>query len=131
MLMSDITKQQAVQMTNNKLQSTIDNLNSQDLQPQIHNPQSAIRNPDIAISVRNLSKKYQLYETPKHRLKEALHPFKKIFQTACIIMTGFFRNIWNIKKIIFNVCTGNILYIGIIKIFLGNLDMSLFFLKAL
>ncbi len=32
---------------------------------------------DIAISVRNLSKQYRLYHTPKHRLMEALHPFRK------------------------------------------------------
>lgn len=32
---------------------------------------------DIAISVKNVSKKYHLYDTPKHRLMEALHPFRK------------------------------------------------------
>lgn len=32
---------------------------------------------DVAISVQNVSKKYRLYDTPKHRLKEALHPFRK------------------------------------------------------
>jgi ABC-type polysaccharide/polyol phosphate transport system ATPase subunit len=31
----------------------------------------------IAISVINLSKKYLLYDTPQHRLKEALHPLRK------------------------------------------------------
>jgi lipopolysaccharide transport system ATP-binding protein len=34
-------------------------------------------NEDIAISLTNLSKKYLLYDSPKHRLKEALHPFRK------------------------------------------------------
>jgi len=34
---------------------------------------------DIAISVANLCKKYRLYDTPQHRLKEALHPFRKKF----------------------------------------------------
>lgn len=34
-------------------------------------------NTDVAISVANLSKKYRLYDSPKHRLKEALHPFRK------------------------------------------------------
>lgn len=96
MLMSDITKQQAVQMTNNKLQSTIDNQNSQDLQPQIHNPQSVINNPNIAISVNNLSKKYQLYETPKHRLKEAMHPFKKKYH----------REFWAVRDVSFEARHG-------------------------
>ena len=32
---------------------------------------------DIAISISNLSKKYLLYDSPKHRLKEALHPLRK------------------------------------------------------
>jgi ABC-type polysaccharide/polyol phosphate transport system ATPase subunit len=94
--MSDITKQQAVQMTNNKPQSTIDNQNSQDLQSQIRNPQSPILNPDIAISVRSLSKKYQLYETPKHRLKEALHPFKKKYH----------REFWAVRDVSFEVGRG-------------------------
>lgn len=32
---------------------------------------------DIVILVRNLSKKYLLYDSPRHRLKEALHPLRK------------------------------------------------------
>lgn len=32
---------------------------------------------DTAISITNLSKKYFLYDSPKHRLKEALHPLRK------------------------------------------------------
>jgi teichoic acid transport system ATP-binding protein len=32
---------------------------------------------DIAISVKNLTKVYHLYDKPQDRLKEALHPFKK------------------------------------------------------
>ncbi|MFQ5964315.1 MAG: ABC transporter ATP-binding protein [Candidatus Scalinduaceae bacterium] len=82
--MSDITKQQAVQMTSNNPKS------------QTPNPQSAIRNPDIAISVRNLSKKYQLYETPKHRLKEALHPFKKKYH----------REFWAVRNVSFEAMQG-------------------------
>jgi hypothetical protein len=27
---------------------------------------------DVALSVKNLSKKYKLYDSPQHRLKEAL-----------------------------------------------------------
>lgn len=33
--------------------------------------------PDIAISIQNISKYYKLYNNPKDRLKEALHPFGK------------------------------------------------------
>jgi len=43
---------------------------------------------DIATSVRNLSKKYRLYDNPKHRLKEALHQkyphgFQVLNDTSC------------------------------------------------
>lgn len=34
---------------------------------------------EIAISVCNLNKKYLLYDTTQHRLREALHPFRKKF----------------------------------------------------
>ncbi|MBE0436641.1 MAG: ABC transporter ATP-binding protein [Methylomicrobium sp.] len=34
---------------------------------------------NIAISVRNLTKTYRLYNQPIDRLKEALHPFKKLY----------------------------------------------------
>ena len=34
-------------------------------------------NNEIAIEVENLTKKYNLYNSPKDRLKEALHPFRK------------------------------------------------------
>ena len=93
--MSDITKQQTVQMTSNKPQSTVNNQNSQD-------PQPVISNPNIAISVKNLSKKYQLYETPKHRLKEALHPFRKKYH----------HDFWAVKNISFEARRGET--IGII-----------------
>jgi ABC-type polysaccharide/polyol phosphate transport system ATPase subunit len=32
---------------------------------------------DVIISVKNLSKSFKLYQSPKHRLLEALHPFRK------------------------------------------------------
>jgi len=31
----------------------------------------------IAISIRNVSKKFRLFSSPKKRLLEALHPFRK------------------------------------------------------
>ena len=34
---------------------------------------------DIAISVKNLTKIYHLYDKPQDRLKEALNPFKKSY----------------------------------------------------
>ncbi|MDA8240175.1 MAG: ABC transporter ATP-binding protein [Nitrospiraceae bacterium] len=46
-------------------------------QPPVPDPQSQIPSPDIAISVKNLSKRYHLYDNPKHRLKEALNPLGK------------------------------------------------------
>jgi len=45
---------------------------------------------DIAISVKKLSKKYHLYATPQHRLKEALHPFRKKYH----------RDFWALKDIV-------------------------------
>jgi lipopolysaccharide transport system ATP-binding protein len=51
---------------------------------------------DIAISVKNLSKKYRLYDTPQHRLKEALHPFRKKYH----------RDFWALKDISFEVKKG-------------------------
>ncbi len=52
---------------------------------------------DIAISVKNLSKKYRLYESPQHRLKEALHPFRKKYH----------RDFWALKDVSFEVKKGN------------------------
>lgn len=92
MISSNIQKENSVQMASNKPQATIDNQNSQD-------PQSAIRNSNIAISVRNLSKKYQLYETPKQRLKEALHPFRKKYH----------HDFWALRDVSFEVKCGEIL----------------------
>jgi homopolymeric O-antigen transport system ATP-binding protein len=51
---------------------------------------------DIAISVRNLSKKYRLYDSPQHRLKEALHPFRKRYH----------RDFWALRDVSFEVKRG-------------------------
>lgn len=51
---------------------------------------------DIAISVKNLSKKYRLYESPQHRLKEALHPFRKKYH----------RDFWALKDISLEIKNG-------------------------
>ncbi len=51
---------------------------------------------DIAISVKNLSKKYKLYDTPQHRLREALHPFRKKYH----------RDFWALKDVSFEVKKG-------------------------
>lgn len=52
---------------------------------------------EIAISVRNLSKKYHLYESPQHRLKEALHPFRKKFH----------REFWALRDVSFEIPKGS------------------------
>ena len=49
-----------------------------------------------AISVRNMSKKYQLYKSPKHRLKEALHPFRRKYH----------NEFWALKDVSFEVRQG-------------------------
>lgn len=51
---------------------------------------------DIAISVKNLSKKYRLYDSPQHRLREALHPFRKKYH----------RDFWALKDVSFDVKRG-------------------------
>ena len=57
---------------------------------------------DIAISVKNLSKKYRLYDSPQQRLKEALHPFRKKFH----------REFWALRDVSFDIKRGET--IGII-----------------
>jgi lipopolysaccharide transport system ATP-binding protein len=64
--------------------------------------ESPVPSPEIAISVRNLSKKYHLYASPKHRLKEALNPFRKKYH----------RDFWALRDVSFEVKRGET--IGII-----------------
>jgi len=51
---------------------------------------------EIAISVRNLSKIYHLYDSPKNRLMEALHPFRRKYH----------HDFWALKGISFDVRKG-------------------------
>jgi len=57
---------------------------------------------DVAISVAGLGKKYRLYDSPRHRLKEALHPFRKRYH----------HDFWALKEVSFEVKKGEC--IGII-----------------
>jgi len=50
-----------------------------------------------AILVKKLSKKYRLFDSPKERLKEALHPFKKKYH----------REFWALQDVSFEVPTGS------------------------
>ncbi|RTK99801.1 MAG: ABC transporter ATP-binding protein [Proteobacteria bacterium] len=43
---------------------------------------------DIAIKVENLSKVYKLYNAPIDRMKEALHPFKKLYHKEFYALNG-------------------------------------------
>ena len=54
---------------------------------------------DLAISVKNLSKMYRLYDRPADRLKESLHPFKKQYH----------RPFYALKEVSFEVKKGEIL----------------------
>lgn len=56
-------------------------------------------NNSIAISVQNVSKKYKLYASPKSRLQEALHPFKKKYH----------KEFWALKDVSFDVRKGGTL----------------------
>ncbi len=53
---------------------------------------------DIAITVRNVSKKFRLFSSPKERLFEALHPFRKQFH----------HEFWALKNVSFDVRQGEI-----------------------
>lgn len=67
-------------------------------------------NSDIAISVQNLSKSYQIYDNPGDRLKQFLYPkIKKILGKA---HTPYFREFWALQDISFEVKRGET--IGII-----------------
>lgn len=61
------------------------------------NHEPRITNHEIAISVRNLSKKYRLYDTPHQRLKEALHPFRKKYH----------RDFWALRDVSFEIKKGD------------------------
>lgn len=52
---------------------------------------------DNSISVRNLSKKYRLFNSPEERFKEALHPFKKKYH----------KEFWALKDVTFDVQKGS------------------------
>jgi lipopolysaccharide transport system ATP-binding protein len=51
---------------------------------------------DIAISVKNLSKSFRMYPSPKERIKEMLHPFNKKYH----------REFWALKDISFDIKKG-------------------------
>lgn len=54
---------------------------------------------DIAISVKNISKKYRLFATAHDRLKEALHPFRRQFH----------EEFWALRDVNFEVIRGETL----------------------
>lgn len=51
---------------------------------------------EIAVSVKNVSKKYKLFNSPKERLLEALHPFKKKYH----------REFWALKDVSMDIHQG-------------------------
>ena len=51
---------------------------------------------DTVISVKGLSKKYRLYDSPRDRMKEALHPFRKRYH----------REFWALKDVSFEIKKG-------------------------
>lgn len=53
---------------------------------------------DIAISVHNLSKKFRLFNSPKERLIEALHPLRKQYH----------REFWALRDVSFDIRRGEI-----------------------
>ncbi len=75
----------------------MENKTSSNLESGITGSQSVVHSPETAISVRNLSKKYRLYDSPQHRLREALHPFRKKYH----------RDFWALKDVSFEVKKGD------------------------
>jgi len=53
---------------------------------------------EIALSVRNVFKKFRLFSTPKERLAEALHPFRKQYH----------KEFWALRDVSFEVGRGEI-----------------------
>ena len=53
---------------------------------------------DIAVSVRDLTKKYRLFSSPMERLKESLHPFRKRYH----------KEFWALNGINFDISKGQI-----------------------
>ena len=51
---------------------------------------------DTAISLKNISKKYKLYDANLHRLKETFHPFKKKYH----------KEFWALKNVSFDIKKG-------------------------
>ena len=54
---------------------------------------------EIAISVKDVSKKYRLFSSPKERMKEALHPFHKQYH----------KEFWALKNVSFDIPKGQTL----------------------
>jgi lipopolysaccharide transport system ATP-binding protein len=70
----------------------------------------ATNNEDIAIRVQNLSKCYQIYDKPHHRLKQALHSrFQRLVGSS---PKQYFREFWALNDASFEVKKGEI--VGII-----------------
>lgn len=63
---------------------------------------SRLTSHEVAISVRNLSKSYRMYPSPKERMKELLHPFGKKYH----------QDFWALRDVSFEVKKGEC--IGII-----------------
>jgi lipopolysaccharide transport system ATP-binding protein len=62
----------------------------------ITSSQSPVPGSEIAISVRNLSKSFRMYNTPSERVKELLHPFKKKYH----------KDFWALRDINIEVLKG-------------------------
>jgi len=69
---------------------------------------------DIAIRVQNLSKCYQIYETPRDRLKQfvvpilcrAFPPLRKVFPTPHLPLPTYYREFWALKDVSFEIKKG-------------------------
>jgi lipopolysaccharide transport system ATP-binding protein len=84
--------------------------------PPITNPERS----DVAIRVQNLSKCYQVYDTPRDRLKQFVAPklcrtfplLRKVFSTSSSPLPTFYKEFWALKDVSLEVKKGET--IGII-----------------
>ena len=59
---------------------------------------------DAAIRVRNLSKCYQVYERPQHRLKQMIYP--RLSRLAGLRTRQYFREFWALRDVDLDVGRG-------------------------
>jgi ABC-type polysaccharide/polyol phosphate transport system ATPase subunit len=79
--------------------------------PMIDREDSSMYNEEIIIDAKNLSKRYEIYATPRDRLKQMMIPglLGMIFDTEVRSLPQYFREFWALHEISFQVKKGETL----------------------